>query len=165
MNGVLGGTGGASTLFGDAGLTWRPHPTWRVGASARIGVTLPDRTDRLGGGSTLLSSAWAVDVRRQGVFGADDSMAFRLSQPLRVEGGALRFVLPVDYDYATTSARFGVVPLSLVPRGRELMGEMAWQTPLAAGWLSASLFWRKDPGHYAAVPDDRGAALRWSTGF
>ena len=28
-----------------------------------------------------------------------------------------------------------------------------------------SLFYRKDPGHYSAVPDDRGAAVSWSKRF
>ena len=33
------------------------------------------------------------------------------------------------------------------------------------GDAAASLFLRKDPGHYASLPLDEGVALRWSTGF
>jgi hypothetical protein len=29
----------------------------------------------------------------------------------------------------------------------------------------ASLFYRKDPGHYAALPDDKGLAVSWTGQF
>ena len=55
--------------------------------------------------------------------------------------------------------------LSLAPQGRELTGEIAWRGSLFAGDAAASLFYRKDPGHYAALPDDKGVALQWSRRF
>ena len=33
------------------------------------------------------------------------------------------------------------------------------------GDLLLNTWWRKDPGHIAAMPDDRGAALRFTMGF
>jgi len=32
-------------------------------------------------------------------------------------------------------------------------------------YFTAGVFYRRDPGHYAELPDDKGVALRWSTGF
>jgi hypothetical protein len=28
-----------------------------------------------------------------------------------------------------------------------------------------SVFYRRDPGHYASMPDDKGVAVKWSRGF
>ncbi len=52
-----------------------------------------------------------------------------------------------------------------MPHGREVMGELAWHGALCGGAASASLFYRKDPGHYAASPDDAGIALAWTEAF
>lgn len=164
MGGVLA-SGGASTFFADASLAWRPAGAWSMAAAGRIGSTQPDLAGQLASGSRILSSAWSFDVRRTGFAMPDDSLALRISQPLRIESGALRFALPVDYDYGTGTARFGAVPLGLVPRGREVTTELAWQAPVGGGWLSSSLFWRRDPGHFASLRDDRGAALRWQAEF
>ena len=87
------------------------------------------------------------------------------AQPLRVESGALNLTLPVGYSYETLLADYGVRSIALAPRGRELMGEIAWRGPLLSGQGAASLFYRRDPGHYEALPDDKGVALRWSRKF
>ena len=36
---------------------------------------------------------------------------------------------------------------------------------LGNGWLSANAFYRRHPGHVAAMEDDRGAAIRLSFGW
>ena len=113
----------------------------------------------------LRTSAWSIDLERYGVFGNGDRLGFRVAQPLRVESGGLNLDLPVAYSYATQSATFGIERLSLAPTGREVMGELAWNGPLWGGSASASLYYRKDPGNYATVPDDGGAVVRWSKGF
>jgi len=167
---VLGGrfsdafAGGAQSLFADARAGWSLAPGWRISAAGRLGWTRPDRSAVIGA-SRLVSSAWALDVERQGVFTPGDALALRVSQPLRVESGGVSLRLPVAYDYATGTATFADRSLSLAPHGRELMGELAWRGRLANGDLAASLFYRKDPGHFATLPDDKGVALRWSTGF
>ena len=116
-------------------------------------------------GSQLRSRAWSFDVSKRQVFGQSDSIALRIAQPLRVESGRLRLDLPVAYDYATGTTTFGTRSLNLAPDGREVMGELAWNGRLFSGFATASVFYRRDPGHYAQVPDDKGIALRWSKGF
>ena len=99
------------------------------------------------------------------MFSGEDALAFRISQPLRVESGSLNLTLPVSYSYATLRADYGVRSLALAPQGRELMAELAWRGPLLSGDAAMSLFYRRDPGHYEALPDDQGLAMRWSRRF
>jgi subtilisin family serine protease len=43
--------------------------------------------------------------------------------------------------------------------------ELLYSAPFGVGVASASLFARKDPGHYAQAPDDVGFALRLGAAF
>jgi len=157
-------TGGANTMFLDASAGWSIAPRWRLGASWRGGMTRAV-SGALIDGSDIFSSAWSFDIERRGIFAGRDALAFRIAQPLRVESGGLRLNMPVDYDYATMSPVYGISTLSLSPGGREIMGELGWRGPLWGGWGMASLFYRREPGHFAQMPDDKGVAIRWSTDF
>jgi outer membrane receptor protein involved in Fe transport len=159
------GLSGADTLFLDAQAGWRFAPRWRFGAALRNGWTSAHGGGAVAGGSRLTSRAWSFDLARDGVFGRADRLALRVSQPLRVEGGGLNLNLPVDYSYTTLSPTYGIERLTLTPQGRELDAELAWTGRLFMGDAAASLFIRKDPGHYADMPLDEGVAFRWSTGF
>lgn len=157
--------GGAQSLFLDAGAIVSPARGWSLSADYRRGFTTPDASGIVAQGSHFQTSAWSIDVQRRRLLAANDGLGFRLSQPLRVESGGLTLGVPVGYDYATASAAFGSRSLSLVPSGREMTGELRWYGPLAGGTMTASLFYRSQPGHIAALHDDKGAALRWSAKF
>jgi hypothetical protein len=159
------GASGADSLFLDASAGWQLSPTWRLGAAWRSGFTRPHTGGIVTAGSRLTSSAWAIDAQRTGIFAADDSLALRLSQPLRVESGGLSLNLPVDYSYTTLSTVYGQRLLSLAPKGREQDLELVWHGALWKGTAMASLYYRKDPSHYAALPDDRGVAISWNRQF
>lgn len=161
---VLGG-GGATTATVSPGLGWRFGKGWALGATGSLGFTQIDAGAVATSGSRLVSSSWSVDLSREGVVADGDRLAFRLSQPLRVERGGLDLNLPVAWDYATQTATFARVPLSLAPKGRELDAELAWATALWGGDASASVFFRKEPGHFAGAADDGGVAVRWLRGF
>ncbi|NLR69901.1 S8 family serine peptidase [Novosphingobium sp. ERN07] len=161
---ALGG-GGATTATLSPGFGWRFGRGWALGATGGLGFTRIDSGAVVSSGSRLVSSSWSVDLSREGVLTGGDRLAFRLSQPLRVERGGLDLNLPVAWDYATESATFARVPLSLAPKGRELDAELAWATVLWGGDASASVFFRKEPGHFAGAADNGGFALRWSRGF
>ncbi|MXP08595.1 S8 family peptidase [Pseudoblastomonas halimionae] len=152
------GVGGADSLFLDTDLRFDAGAGWRLGGSYRRGWTFAQ-------GVALASDGWAFDIERRGVLAEDDGIALRLSQPLRVASGGIDLTLPVHWDYGTRSATFATRRLSLAPTGREVIGEIAWRGRLWGGMASASLFYRTDPGHYATLPDDPGAAVRWSTEF
>jgi hypothetical protein len=57
--------------------------------------------------------------------------------------------------------------MSLRPSGREIDGELSYGTALLGdrAWFGGNLFYRRQPGHIAAAPDDVGAAIRFSLGF
>lgn len=159
------GGGGAETMFVDASASWEFLPGLRLAGAMRNGWTFADPSSVIQSGSTIYSRAWSLDVERKGLFGENDRIGFRVAQPLRVESGGLNLSLPVAYSYDTRSATFGVVPLSLAPDGRELMGEIAWHGPLWGGGASASIYFRREPGHYETMPDDKGVAVRWRKEF
>ena len=158
------GRGGADSAFVDARAGWSLRPDLRLGASWRGGYTMPSRGGAITGGR-LLSQAFAIDLEKLGVFAAGDRLALRIAQPLRVERGGVQLNLPVDYDYATLSPAFGTSTFALTPSGRELIGELAWRGELWGGDAAASMFYRRDPGHVASLPDDKGVAVKWQRGF
>ncbi len=159
------GLAGADSLFLDADIAWRPAGAWRLGVSWREGFTRPRAATLVANDARLRSRAWAVDVSRSGVLMSEDALALRLSQPLRVEGGALALLLPTAFNYTTLTPEYGRVPISLTPDGQEITGELAWRGPMLGGYAGASVFYRRDPGHYATLRDDAGLAIRWSRGF
>lgn len=171
QHGILGarfnpalGAHGADTVFVDAALGWRPYPDFHFGAAWRQGFTQVRGSGFIGAGSGLVSNGWVVDGSIANFFKYGDVLALRVSQPLRVESGGMNFHLPVAYDY-DTGAVWGMRRLSLTPTGREVDAELAWQFPLKGGSAGLNLFWRGNPGHYAALPDDRGVSLGWKKGF
>ncbi len=159
------GLSGAETVFLDLAADWRFAPAWRLGAALRHGTTRAEAGGLVHGDTRLSSSAFAVDLARHDLLQPGDHIALRLSQPLRIESGALALSLPSRWDYATLSAEHSVHRLPLTPGGRELAAELAWSGRLFAGTAAASLFYRHQPGHRATQPAEAGMALRWSLDF
>jgi hypothetical protein len=159
------GSRGADSLFLDLGAGWKFRPDWQLGAAWRQGFTAARKSGFLASGSGFVSNGWSLDVTRSSFFKQGDSLALRVSQPLRVRSGGLNFDLPVAYSYDTLQAAQGIRRLTLSPRAREITTELAWRGALLGGSANASLFYRKDPGHYASLPNDMGVGLSWSTGF
>lgn len=159
------GAQGADTAFADFKLRKAFGTDWQTGASWRQGFTRPQSGGTLVNGSHLMSNAWAFDVTRANIFGSRDTLGLRVSQPLRVASGGLDLSLPVAYSYATQTAQYAPYRLSLAPDGREVIGELQWRGPLLWGHAAASLFYRRQPGHFADAPSDAGALLSWNAGF
>ncbi len=162
--GAAFGGGGATTDFADATATLTPGGGWSISAAMRRGWTrMPGGGAATGG--HLRSGGYAIDLARQGVFGVRDRIGLRFAQPLRVASGGYALMLPVAYDYATGTTTLASSRLSLAPTGRERNAEASWAAPLLGGWLTTNLYWRRDPGHIAALPDDLGGAVRFAMGF
>jgi hypothetical protein len=156
---VLGG-GGSTSMFLDAEANHDFGKGLTASMTARRGWT-----DFAGG--KFQTGAYAFDLAKVGVLGNSDRLAFRFSQPLRVEHGGFAMWLPTSYDYATGTATSSLTTMSLRPTGRELDSELSYGTDLIGGkaWIGGNLFYRRQPGHIAAAPADVGAALRFSLGF
>ncbi len=162
--GPVFGSGGATSLVGDASIGIELADGWNLSGAWRQMWTLPDRGGLVAGG-TLWSSAFSLDVARTALLRPGDRAALRFAQPMRVARGGIDLMLPVAHDYASGRTDFGRRSYNLAPTGRELVVETSYAVPLFGGDLVANSWWRKDPGHIAALPDDRGAALRFTMGF
>lgn len=156
--------GGATSLVGDAGVMFDMRNDWQIAAAWRQMWTRPDARGLVAGGA-LRSAAFSFDIARANLARAGDHAALRFAQPLRVANGGIDLMLPVAHDYATGRTDFARRTYNLAPTGRERVVEASYMTPLAGGDLIANIWWRRDPGHIAAIPDDRGAALRFTLGF
>ena len=159
------GAGGADTLFLDASARLALPDRWDIGMAFRQGYTRPWRRGAIAEGSALWSNGWSLDFGRTGMAVPGDRIGFRLSQPLRVAAGGIDLSLPVDYDYATQSATYGIRQLSLSPTGREVTGELRWSAPVLGGDAGASLYHRSQPGHRAQAPGDTGVAVSFQKRF
>lgn len=156
--------GGATSLVGDVSLGFDGPDGWQVAAAWRQMWTRPDARGLVAGGA-LWSAAFSFDVAKAGLARPGDRAALRFAQPLRVARGGIDLMLPVAYDYASARADFGRRTYNLTPTGRELVVEASYALPLFGGDVIANSWWRRDPGHIAAMPDDKGAALRFTMGF
>ena len=76
-------------------------------------------------------------------------------------------MLPTAYDYTTLTATDTLSRMSLAPTGREVDTELSYGSSLSGGnaWIGGNLFYRRQPGHIANLPDDKGAAVRFSLSF
>jgi hypothetical protein len=159
MSNVLGG-GGSTSLFLDA----EARRDFGKGISASV-TARRGWTDFASG--KFQTGAYAFDLAKTGLLSGNDRLGFRFSQPLRVEHGGFAMWLPTSYDYATETATSSLATMSLRPSGRELDSELSYGSNLLGGkaWIGGNLFYRRQPGHIAAAPDDKGAALRFSLDF
>jgi subtilisin family serine protease len=159
------GARGAETLFLDSSVGWRPEGGWYLGAAWRQAFTHARGGTLVGADSRLTSYGWSIDAGMINALAWGDSLSLRVSQPLRVARGGVNLYLPDSYDYATQDVVWSTHRLNLAPTGREIAAELAWHAPMFRGDGSISVFWRKEPGNYAGLPDDSGMAWSWRKGF
>jgi hypothetical protein len=159
------GAQSARSLFAEAGLAL--HATSRLSFSGtwRQGWTRAAAGGALLGGGTLATRSWSADASLADWFTPGDVTGLRFSAPLRVTKGQFLLTLPVTYDWQTGVTESRVTPLNLMPTGHERNVELVHGRPVAGGWIDGHVYWRRDAGNIAAMPDDIGSALRWSVNF
>jgi len=162
--GPVFGAGGATSLVGDASLILDMRDDWQIAAAWRQVRTRPDSRGLVAGG-LLWSSAFSLDIAKANLMRPGDRAALRFAQPLRVARGGIDLMLPVAHDYVSGRTDFSRRTYHLAPTGRELVIEASYAMALFGGELIANSWWRRDPGHIAAMPDDQGAAVRFTMGF
>ncbi|CAN5342218.1 hypothetical protein BH10PSE14_BH10PSE14_38680 [soil metagenome] len=161
----LGGTR-ATSYFVDMAARVDIGARWSIGGSLRKGWTFADLRGGVDGGGTIRTNAYAADIAGQGLFGKRDSVGLRIAQPLRVTRGGIALRLPSDYDYASGAVTaWSTQTLNLAPTGHEIDVEGRYALPFLWGELQTNMFYRRDPGNFAALPDDVGATMRWSAAF
>ena len=154
-NGALGsrpdgafGEFGTGTVLTGLSASRRLSGSWTALGSAHVGMHRTDsrRQGIVRGVSGLWSSAFAVGVVGRDVAGSDDRLAFRLSQPLRVEAGRaqLRWVSGRSPDGRVELKQ---ADLSLEPSGRQVDLEVAYSRPWAGGLAHMAAIASHDAGH------------------
>ncbi|WP_414901287.1 S8 family peptidase [Sphingomonas flavalba] len=159
------GSGQGRSWFTDLTLRYALGDGWALAAATRQGWTRVGAGGAAPGATLIRTDAYAFDISGSDLFAPDDRFALRVSQPLRVRSGGFALNLPVGYSYASGVTAFAPARLNLAPAGREVTTEASYGFPLLGGRVDANLFWRQDPGNIAAMPDDRGGALRFAIGF
>jgi hypothetical protein len=155
----------ATSWFADLDARVTTGDGWTLGGAWRQGWSDARIRHGMDGTGLVRTTAFAADLGKDGVFGAD-SIGLRIAQPLRVATGGIDFRLPTLWDYATTSvATWTTQRLNLAPNGREIDVEARYAHPLGPGTIQTNLFWRRDPGNIAALPADYGMAVRYGFGF
>ena len=141
---------GTGTILTGLTASRRLGGNWTLLGSAHAGV---HRTDNLRQGivrgvSGLRSGAFGVGVVGRDVRRSGDRLAFRLSQPLRVEAGRarLRWVSGRSPDGRVEIER---ADLGLEPSGRQLDLEVAYSRPWAGGSAHMAAIASQDAGHVA----------------
>jgi len=154
-----------ATILTGLSTSRRLSGSWTVLGSAHAGVHRTDnrRPGIVRGVSGLWSGAFAVGVIGQDVARSGDRLAFRLSQPLRVEAGRvqLRWVSGRSPDGQVELER---ADLSLEPSGRQLDFEVAYSRPWAGGRAHLAALASRDAGHVAGE-QETSVVARYSRRF
>lgn len=160
-NSVLGGrlgpvfgASGAKTFFLDAEARNELGNGWALMGQARRGWT------KFAGGA-FTTGSYSLGLDKSGVWRSNDYLSFLLTQPLRADGGGFALSLPGTYDYETASAAYSLAQMSLTPKGREIVSELAYTRPLSFGSAGFNIYARRQPGHYASAGPDVGAAVHF----
>ncbi|ODU21824.1 MAG: hypothetical protein ABS87_05360 [Sphingomonas sp. SCN 67-18] len=159
------GGGRGNSWFVDLQAGWALGGGWTLDASIRQGWTRVGAGGVVEGAALLRSNAFALDLSATALLDPTDRFGFRLSQPLRVSAGGFDVALPTGYDYDSGVTAITVQRLNLAPDGREVDAEASYARDALGGRINANLFYRRDPGNYAAMPDDLGAAVRFTASF
>jgi len=163
--GPMMGSPGSVTHVAAVRATYAGSSRWRFSGRYQRGWTHVPAGGVRPEADQLVSSSWALDAMRSHIWRSGDELALRVSQPLRVASGGFNLSLPTSWDYGLSKAGYTPRYFGLAPKGREVDAEILYSTPLSFGVASASLFARKDPGHYAQAPDDVGFAFRLGAAF
>ena len=165
FSGALGAAR-ADSLFLDIAARYDLGSGWSLGGSMRQGWTHARLRGGVEGSGLVRTNGFAADIGKDGLLLAGDRFGLRVAQPLRVSSGGIDLRLPGGWDYYSQSVdRWNATRLNLAPTGREVDLELAYSWPFAGGDVSSNLFLRRQPGNYAAMPVDRGAAVRVNFGF
>jgi hypothetical protein len=159
------GAQSARTMFTSFSISFHPAANIALAVSMQRGWTHAAAGGALVDGGLIKSRSWSLDMSRGGLFARSDMLGLRISAPLRVTASRFMLDLPQSWDWKSETATTALTPLDLVPGGSERDFELSYGLGLSGGWLGANLFARTQTGNVAAMPDDYGAALRWTARF
>ena len=156
---------GAATAFTGVSAYHRFGDRWTALGSAHAGVSRSGAQyhGMLQDLSALWTSAFSVGIIGEGVRHPQDRLAFRLSQPLRVESGHARFRWAVGRT-RHRQAQIEETILDLDPSGRQLDLELTYNRPWKAGRVYLATLFSRQAGH-ARGDNDFALLMRYNRNF
>ena len=156
---------GADTTFAGVSAYRRFGNRWTVLGSMHAGVSRTglQKHGMLQDISALWSSTFAVGIIGEGIEDKQDRLAFRLSQPLRVESGDARFRWASGRT-RNRQVRIETTALGLEPTGRQLDFELAYSRPWKGGHAHLATLVSRHAGH-ARGQHDFALLLRYKRNF
>ncbi len=146
-----------------ANAAWAPASPWRVSMHAEAGRSVASRDGLFRVASPLRSSAYAAQLTFAPTTSISESASWRLavSQPLRIESGALAITL-ADFDPDMTKAiRFTERRLAAAPSGREVVITAGYDHWFGtSGLIGFTVERRLDPDHRAGADSENALVLR-----
>lgn len=149
---------GAETFYARVGAQFALPKGFSLFAQASGGAT-----HMRGKSASLVQSAPAISsftfsarADKSGVIADSDHLTFAISQPLRVESGALKLNIPFSAAADHSSLIFQNRAFSLAPTGRQIDIEFGYSFRTKWGYsLGVNALHRMDPGHMAdAIASD-----------
>ena len=133
--GGFGEIGVSSTAFTGISLDGELRESWRFRAQALGGWTnLPLPSGGLfASGANSASSAFRFDIEGRDIFLDADRFDIFVAQPLRIESGAVDFIIPVARTPSGSITRERIDGISLEPSGRELEFGMRYEMQVREG--------------------------------
>lgn len=160
---LLGETPAAATDFVGLNLRYAPAPGWRLSLNGETGVASLGDAGWLSVEAPLRTSAFWLEATRDFTPGwlaavAPDgrgALSFTLSQPLRIESGALSYMAPTATKWGRRSLRFEERSFEPTPSGRELRAGLGYRF-MADATVStfAEAYYVQEPGHIADADAD-----------
>lgn len=154
FGGVFGEAVSATTYYHAASAETPLAGGWRAATRYAIGVTAIDAGGGLMAASRgMVSTQFAAGAYRRDAFVAGDALRLSVTQPLRVESGALNIVAPTRYDYRSGAFTFDERRVAVGGGPREIDFEAGYAFGGAfAGKVETALLHQIN-----ATPDGRGA--------
>ena len=163
-NGAFGELGGR-TVFSGVSAYHRLGDRWTLLGSVHVGVsrTVMQNHGMLHDPSALWTSTFSVGFIGEGMKHTQDRLAFRLSQPLRVESGSAQFHWASGRT-RERQARIEKTTLDLEPSGRQLDLELAYSRPWKGGQAHLATLVTRHAGHTRGQ-HDFALLLRYNRAF
>ena len=158
--------GSATTIFSTVNMAYQ-YEDWSFTLSGSFGSTNTSKSNGtfFSDVSTLHSTAFSL-VARGHVSRPGHFLSFGVSQPLRVENGAVSITAPTARDMTTEAFSFTSQDLSLSPSGREIDLEIGHLFRGSGGLsLATNLVYRLNPGHSATASQTVAFLCQLQFGF
>ena len=163
-SGAFGGLG-ANTGFAGLSVHTSISKNWTLLANLHGGLTRTSvkRSGMITNISPLRISAFDVGLSAEGVAYRNDTLAFRVSQPLRVESGS------ADVRWVSGRTRYEEInveqqSLSLEPSGRQIDVELTYGRPWRSGHANFGAIVSRHAGHSAGTSDS-AFLMRYNRNF